>query len=146
MILGDRLCGFIAATRQDVPWAYMVPIGPILENIKQTLGTADIRLPRQGEIESFTRKYPPRDSAGWDSPAWNTQSSIVPSHVTTYDSAGWVPPAWSTQRPIVPSHVTTYQYEPSQHGSDSTHHMTDTGESVSYSMTPARENRLGDGL
>lgn len=52
MILGEELCGFIVAIRQDVPWAYMMPIEPILEDIKQKFRTADVRLPKRGEIES----------------------------------------------------------------------------------------------
>jgi hypothetical protein len=53
VVLGDQLCGFIVAIRQDVPWAYMVPIEPILEDIKQKFRTADVRLPRRDEIESL---------------------------------------------------------------------------------------------
>jgi hypothetical protein len=53
VILGEQLCGFIVAIRQDVPWAYMIPIEPILEDIKQKFGTTDVRLPKRGEIESL---------------------------------------------------------------------------------------------
>ena len=53
MILGEQLCGFIVAIRQDVPWAYMIPIEPLLEDIKRKFGTSDVRLPKRGEIESL---------------------------------------------------------------------------------------------
>jgi hypothetical protein len=43
------------AIREDIPWAYMAPIGPILEDIKSKLGTTDVRLPRRGEIETLSR-------------------------------------------------------------------------------------------
>ena len=63
MILGDKLCGYIVAIRQDIPWAYMVAIEPILEDIGRKLGTDDVRLPTAVEIEShavseeiFTRR------------------------------------------------------------------------------------------
>jgi hypothetical protein len=39
------------AIRQDVPWAYMAPIEPILNDIKAKLGTQDVHLPTSGEIE-----------------------------------------------------------------------------------------------
>ncbi|KAL8791249.1 MAG: hypothetical protein Q9213_000206 [Squamulea squamosa] len=51
--LGDRLCGYIIAVRQDVPWAYMVPIEPVLEDIKREFGTDDVRLPAATESESI---------------------------------------------------------------------------------------------
>jgi hypothetical protein len=53
VILGEQLCGFIVAIRQDVPWAYMIPIEPILEDIKRKFGTTDVRLPERSEIESL---------------------------------------------------------------------------------------------
>lgn len=53
VILGEQLCGFIVAVRQDVPWAYMMAIEPVLDDIKRKLGTPDVRLPRRGEIESL---------------------------------------------------------------------------------------------
>jgi hypothetical protein len=53
VILGEQLCGFIVAVRQDIPWAYMMPIEPILDDIKQKFGTSDVRLPKRGEIESL---------------------------------------------------------------------------------------------
>jgi len=39
-------------TRQDVPWAYMVPIAPILEDIKRELETDDVRLPTELDFAS----------------------------------------------------------------------------------------------
>ena len=53
VILGRKLCGFIVAIRQDVPWAYMAPIDPILNDIKVKLGALDVRLPVRGEIETL---------------------------------------------------------------------------------------------
>ena len=51
MVLQGELCGFIVATRQDVPWAYMTPIAPILEDIKHDLKIKDIHLSFKDEIQ-----------------------------------------------------------------------------------------------
>ncbi|KAL8715346.1 MAG: hypothetical protein Q9225_006385 [Loekoesia sp. 1 TL-2023] len=53
VILEDRLCGYIIAVRQDIPWAYMVAIEPVLEEIRRKLDTDDVRLPTAGDIESL---------------------------------------------------------------------------------------------
>lgn len=53
MILEDKLCGYIVAIRQDIPWAYMVAIEPTLEDIGRKLKTDDVRLPTAVEIESL---------------------------------------------------------------------------------------------
>ena len=58
MTLEDKLCGFIVAIRQDIPWAYMVPIEPVLEDIKRKLGTDDVRLPKASEIGSSATALP----------------------------------------------------------------------------------------
>lgn len=53
VVHGDKLCGYIVAIRQDVPWAYMVAIQPILEDIGRRFKTDDVRLPTAVEIESI---------------------------------------------------------------------------------------------
>jgi len=53
VILGEELCGFIVAVREDVPWAYMMPILPVLADIKAKLRTDDVRLPKCGELEAL---------------------------------------------------------------------------------------------
>ena len=55
VILGDKLCGYIVATRQDVPWAYMVAIEPVLTSIRQKLGTDEVRLPTAAELKMITQ-------------------------------------------------------------------------------------------
>ena len=40
-----RLCGYIIAGRNILPWAYMLPIAEVLHNISQRLGGLDVRLP-----------------------------------------------------------------------------------------------------
>ena len=54
VILGNKLCGYIIAIRQDIPWAYMVPIEPALADIKRNLKTNDVRLPTFAEISSLS--------------------------------------------------------------------------------------------
>ncbi|KAL9580303.1 MAG: hypothetical protein Q9212_004573 [Teloschistes hypoglaucus] len=51
VLLKGDLCGYVVAIRQDLPWAYMVAIEPVLEDIKRTLKTGDVRLPTAAEIE-----------------------------------------------------------------------------------------------
>lgn len=53
VVRGDKLCGYIVAIRQDVPWAYMVAIQPVLEDIGRRFKTDDVRLPSAAEIESL---------------------------------------------------------------------------------------------
>lgn len=53
VILEGKLCGCIVMARTDVPWAYMVPIGPIMDNIRTMLQTDNVRLPKAGELESL---------------------------------------------------------------------------------------------
>lgn len=52
VVLGDKLCGYIVAIRQDIPWAYMVAIQPVLEDIGRKFKTDDVRLPTVDEIDS----------------------------------------------------------------------------------------------
>lgn len=52
MVVENQLCGIIIAVREDVPCAYMAPIKPILEDIKQSLGCHDVRLPQYWETAS----------------------------------------------------------------------------------------------
>ncbi|KAL8928296.1 MAG: hypothetical protein Q9172_000980 [Xanthocarpia lactea] len=43
--LGNKLCGHIIAVRQDVPWAYMMAIRPIFDDIRSRLSIDDVWLP-----------------------------------------------------------------------------------------------------
>lgn len=47
------VCGVIVAARQDMPWAYMIPIGSILDDIKAAMGTEDVKIPAADEWLSF---------------------------------------------------------------------------------------------
>ena len=49
--LENQLCGHIVAIRQDVPWAYMTAIEPILKDIRRELATDDVRLPQAIDLE-----------------------------------------------------------------------------------------------
>ncbi|EXJ60139.1 hypothetical protein A1O7_04291 [Cladophialophora yegresii CBS 114405] len=53
VLRGDKLYGYIVAVRQDVPWAYMTAIEPVLEDIRKKLKTEDVRLPRAAEVASL---------------------------------------------------------------------------------------------
>ncbi|ERF73920.1 hypothetical protein EPUS_05343 [Endocarpon pusillum Z07020] len=44
VVAGNRLCGHIIAVRENVPWAYMMPIGPIFEDIKRATGAREVGL------------------------------------------------------------------------------------------------------
>ena len=44
VVQGHNLCGHVVAIREDVPWAYMSPIGPIIDDIKRKLNTDDVKL------------------------------------------------------------------------------------------------------
>lgn len=59
VVRGDKLCGFIVAIRQDIPWAYMVAIQSVLEDIGRKFKTDDVRLPTAAEIESFNKVLEP---------------------------------------------------------------------------------------
>ncbi|KAL9629651.1 MAG: hypothetical protein Q9204_005152 [Flavoplaca sp. TL-2023a] len=48
--LEDKLCGHIIAVREDIPWAYMIAIRPIFDDIRLRLNTTDVRLPTQDEF------------------------------------------------------------------------------------------------
>ena len=50
MTLDDKLCGHIIAVREDIPWAYMIAIRPIFDDIRLRLNTTDVRLPTKGEF------------------------------------------------------------------------------------------------
>ncbi|KAL9035371.1 MAG: hypothetical protein Q9180_004898 [Flavoplaca navasiana] len=52
VVSGNKLCGHIIAIREDVPWAYMMAIEPIFDNIRLELGVDDVRLPTIAEINS----------------------------------------------------------------------------------------------
>jgi len=51
VVLENRVCGFIVAARQDLPWAYMISIQDAFDDIKSTLGTSDVRIPT---VDEFT--------------------------------------------------------------------------------------------
>ncbi|KAL8653591.1 MAG: hypothetical protein Q9226_003785 [Calogaya cf. arnoldii] len=55
--LEDKLCGHIIAVRQDLPWAYMLAIEPMFDDIKMVLGTDDVRLPTNAEVQ-LAASYP----------------------------------------------------------------------------------------
>lgn len=57
MVLGDRVCGFIVAVREDLPWAYMIPMAAALDDIKRKLGTNDVRIPKADEIGSSRTNF-----------------------------------------------------------------------------------------
>ena len=61
MTLDDKLCGHIIAVREDIPWAYMVAIQPIFDDIRLRLNTTDVRLPTQYEF--FKWELAPQGSA-----------------------------------------------------------------------------------
>lgn len=54
VILDHYVCGFIIASRQDVPWAYMALIHPILNDIKTALKARDVDFPSAAEINRLT--------------------------------------------------------------------------------------------
>lgn len=45
------MCGYIVAVRWDNPWAYMVAIEPVLDDIKRMCETEDVRLPTALEVQ-----------------------------------------------------------------------------------------------
>lgn len=51
MTLGNKLCGHIVAVRQDIPWAYMMAIQPIFDDIKLRLNIDEVRLPTIDEVQ-----------------------------------------------------------------------------------------------
>ncbi|KAL8848300.1 MAG: hypothetical protein Q9221_006654 [Calogaya cf. arnoldii] len=55
--LEDKLCGHIIAVRQDLPWAYMLAIELMFDDIKLGLGTDDVRLPTNAEVQ-LAASYP----------------------------------------------------------------------------------------
>ncbi|KAF7508514.1 hypothetical protein GJ744_009227 [Endocarpon pusillum] len=57
VLLGDRVCGFIVAVREDLPWAYMIPMAAALDDIKRKLGTNDVCIPKAHEIESSRTNF-----------------------------------------------------------------------------------------
>lgn len=44
MLLGGNVCGHINASSDDVPWVYIQPMRPILQDISQSLGAQDARI------------------------------------------------------------------------------------------------------
>ncbi|KAF7511176.1 hypothetical protein GJ744_005073 [Endocarpon pusillum] len=44
VVAGNKLCGHIIAVRENVPWAYMMPVGPIFEDIKRVTGAREVGL------------------------------------------------------------------------------------------------------
>jgi hypothetical protein len=55
VVLDGQLCGFIIAVQIDIPWAYMVPIGPVREDIARVfhIQVEDVRLPTASEISDL---------------------------------------------------------------------------------------------
>ncbi|KAL8823055.1 MAG: hypothetical protein Q9191_006225 [Dirinaria sp. TL-2023a] len=71
VLLGAKLCGYVIAVRQDIPWAYMVAIEPVMRDIGRMFKTDDVRLPTATEIRSLTASSKaltagPRDVLGED--------------------------------------------------------------------------------
>jgi hypothetical protein len=54
VILDRYVCGFIIASRQDVPWAYMVLIHPVLKDIKKVLKAHHVGFPLAPENAKLT--------------------------------------------------------------------------------------------
>ena len=46
----NALCGVLVAGNSSLPWAYMLPIEDIFNNMKLVLGTDNVSLPVAGEI------------------------------------------------------------------------------------------------
>ena len=44
VVAGDKLCGHIIAVRENVPWAYMLPVGGIFEDIMRMTGAKEVGL------------------------------------------------------------------------------------------------------
>ncbi len=65
MALGDRVCGFIIAVRDDLPWAYKIPMQAALDDMKRTLGTSDIRIPTADEIAALRTQLVSEDSGSF---------------------------------------------------------------------------------
>ncbi|KAL9579727.1 MAG: hypothetical protein Q9203_006574 [Teloschistes exilis] len=69
VVLEEKLCGYVVAIRQDLPWAYMVAIEPVIEDIKRTLKSGDVRIPTAREIELAAQAYSNDPSYLWSSEA-----------------------------------------------------------------------------
>ena len=78
MVRQGELCGFIVATRQDVPWAYMTPIIPILKDIKRNLGVKDIRLPAKNELRYLATS--PKEITNESSPSRSVKGPSTHPH------------------------------------------------------------------
>ena len=59
VVRGDKLCGYIVAIRQDIPWAYMVAIQSVFKDIGRKFNTDDVRLPTAAELKSFAKVSEP---------------------------------------------------------------------------------------
>jgi serine/threonine protein kinase len=90
-------CGVVVAARQDVPWAYMIPIGPILDDIKAALKTTNVRIPVAGELQSSFLdtivKSPNLNLIGNSAPHVALPASIVD---TTSSENALIPPQNTT--------------------------------------------------
>lgn len=83
----DKLCGYIVAIRQDVPWAYMVAIQPVLEDIGRKFKTDNVRLPTVVDIESF-RIISQNKQPTWSNEQEGTQAFEIESNHHTIPTSG----------------------------------------------------------
>ena len=78
VVLGDKLCGHIVAVREDVPWAYILPIGHIIDDIKHMLNTNDVKLPDL-DVKGSKSALPP-DAVAQEPPDSRNENQ-TPAHI-----------------------------------------------------------------
>lgn len=66
VVADNMLCGHIISARQDVPFAYMVPVDAIFNDIEKRRNTDDVRLPIPCEIAALSEEE--SDSVRSESP------------------------------------------------------------------------------
>jgi hypothetical protein len=55
LVVFDRyVCGLIIASRPDVPWAYMIPIHPVLDGIKKVLKATNVSFPSPTDLAKLS--------------------------------------------------------------------------------------------
>lgn len=99
VVMDNMLCGFVIATRMDVPWAYMMPIGPVLEDMKRSLGTNNIKLPdnwtpsAEPKVSKALHDSPMQLRAETEREGQPTQTVVVqdPCSDVTFDHNGTSP-------------------------------------------------------
>ncbi|EXJ69219.1 CAMK/PKD protein kinase [Cladophialophora psammophila CBS 110553] len=63
---GDCVAGYIIAVRQDLPWAYMIPMGDAITDMKKTLRTNDVRIPEAAEVEVLRERFISKAMTNYD--------------------------------------------------------------------------------